>query len=123
MLKGNRNQRDGLWDIPIIKLNVNNYIKPKSHASIYPNKNLIKNKSYNAPFFLQHLNIILYENKQQNPYTKSKPSPISNIPSFLQHLNPIVDENSLDNDTTYFKKLDHKANVIIQKKQTQCELA
>ena len=28
-----------------------------------------------------------------------------------------------NNDINYFKKSDHKANVIIRKKQTKCELA
>ena len=78
ILKGQRNFKDGLWDIPIPKTNITTKccLKPTIHPGLYFNNehkpttiNLpkpIKSSSNQIPQHLQHLSVLAQDNDFNN---------------------------------------------------------
>ena len=110
ILKGYRNTKDGLWDVPISTQHPNpkvsiqeNYILPKIHCI---------RKKLQQPI--------------TQPYKPSKsPRRKLNTPTFLQHLALIAEDTALDQTIEEFKQTDinSKINIIIKKKQPKATLA
>ena len=48
IMQGNRNQSDGLYDIPITKIQHNNYIQPANIASLLPSHKQSSNTSISS---------------------------------------------------------------------------
>ena len=113
VLRGIRNRRDGLWDMPLIQpLKEDNYIKPATHAALHGITK--KNRSYNNPNYVN--NYIKTSPSEQEPFHHE-------IPQHLQSIEPLIKSNIDDATIKKFTKNDHKLNVIIRKKQTKRELA
>ena len=110
ILKGHRNTRDGLWDIPIQKANIttNCCLKPPTHSGLYQNRSPKSNKI--------------------NTITSSKQRRV-NIPTHLNNLGTLAEDNYFNNIIEEQQMLNEqasntvqKANVIIRKKQTHADL-
>ena len=108
ILKGYRNHKDGLWDIPIKKTSITSKccFAPITHPGLYGTKSNITN-SHNMPK-TNHDNI-----KCIKPVKHKKVADIINWDDELRH--------QQDWNKKYIEN--QKANVIIRKKQTRVELA
>ena len=107
ILKGYRNHKDGLWDIPIKKTSITSKccFAPITHPGLYGTKSNITN-SHNMPK-TNHDNI-----KCIKPVKHKKVADIINWDDELRHQQD-WNKNYINNQ---------KANVIIRKKQTRVEL-
>ena len=105
VLKGKRNKKDGLWDIPITKTSITtNCCAPtKTHAGLYSDRSVISATT---------------QNNNQHKVTKG------NLPQHLQQLSNLALENDFYNALHQQERIDskHKLNVILRKKQTHMEL-
>ena len=103
VMRGFRNTKDGLWDIPIVKnIHPNNFIMPPIHPSIY---NRISPPSKSAMFV--------------TPSRSSKPKKIL----YKQKLTSDIQTPDLDSLIKEYTLRDNKVNVIIRKKQSKQDLA
>ena len=105
VLKGKRNKKDGLWDIPITKTSITtNCCAPtKTHAGLYSDRSVISATT---------------RKNNQHKVTKG------NLPQHLQQLSNLALENDFYNAIHQQERIDskHKLNVILRKKQTHMEL-
>ena len=106
VLKGIRNRKDGLWDIPIPKstITTNCCVKPQLHGGLYPSQ-------------------------QTEPRNKQvhHTSTTTNVPQHLQALSCLAADNdfnnALDQQQRYDKRANkHHLNIILRKKETQMNL-
>jgi hypothetical protein len=99
ILKGYRNSKDGLWDIPIPKTTITPKccITPLPHPAIYSCRTL----------------------HAKCPSTKhtTTTTNITTVAPHLQHLGNLADNNHWDNEISVQNKrnLNHKVNVILRK--------
>ena len=126
IMKGIRNQYDGLWDIPVNKTTIqhtNCIIPPSSVISIHNNY------------------VTSTLNKQKNNIESNKSSKITNTPpnshfssrlakpsiQLLQKtfgpLEHFVFDNIVDNCTKQLNKKEHRLNVIVRKKTNSCRIS
>jgi hypothetical protein len=108
IMRGQRNPRDGLWDIPIPKSKITNKccLLPSIHPNIYP--------------------ITAKATPTKITPTPTKPK-LHNIPIHLKNLGNLADYNdftdAIDKHTSLNNTItNHKANIIIRKKQTHKDL-
>ena len=103
VMRGFRNTKDGLWDIPIVKnIHPNNFIMPPIHPSIY---NRISPPSKSTMFV--------------TPSRSLKPKKIL----YKQKLTSDIQTPDLDSLIKEYTSRDNKVNVIIRKKQSKQDLA
>ena len=121
IISGTRNRTDGLWDIPIPAMSIKqNYKMPTSHGLYYKLNHTPLTTSHIPPF-MQNTNLIIdHYIKKQSQCNKSKP-PYAVLP-FIKAMNPLIDHN-IFNQHLHKHNYEHKANVILRKKQSKVQLA
>ena len=137
VMQGNRNNKDGLWDIPIFKrkFSPQNYILPKIHADMYPSrtshlsnaihspriKKLLKPVSKNANSF-QHLDRYINEQIKRDKQHNILPPHLQDMECLAQYNS---DKNRLcaKQNFTQIQYPSSKCSVILRKRQTHSDLA
>ena len=110
IIKGYRNLKDGLWDIPIKKSTITTQCceSPPMHPSLYPKR---------------------HPNKNTRKTGQKYPKVSNSVANHLKNLSQLAISNYWDSEIEKQTKIniksakDHKANVILRKKQTHVELA
>ena len=103
LLKGYRNSKDGLWDIPITTDTISsNFEMPPTHPGMYSNRVKRRLPSNNTAPTIK--------------YNKMKPNKLNSA----AHSFPSINLQQLLNE---YKEKDHQVNVIIKQKQSKQDLA
>ena len=120
LLSGSCNYKDRLWDIPIKSaLQRDNVVYPSLKGNLYSNYTTHFNT---IPKFLSNLNPVLDTTLKIQIKTIPLANIVHSIPKFMKALDPMVDQNKFYLTIDKHIKKQHKANVIIRKKQSKVEL-
>ena len=122
ILQGQRNQRDGLWDIPLKRHTVcmNNYQQPKSHPSLY----IPVGQQPRPPEKKQPVEQPQQKREKQHDIQTTRYA-VNNISSVV--LDTIIAQQQLQDQNDIYKRVlieptDKKISVIIRKRQTHLDL-
>ena len=103
LLKEYKNPSNGLWDIPIVShITPNNYVMPTTHLGMYSSHS---NHIRSSPSIKKNITRVMNKLPKKSAHKKDSP---------IEDLDEILNNNTNSN---------HKANVIIRKKQSKRELA
>ena len=122
ILKGHRNRRDDLWDIPITKtaLSHDNFCVPRTHSGLYLQRRLSRYTKTTRPTTLRKVSTSIRQRTTsdvRNVNNISKEECVHHITRQLQQ-----DEQHISTFIPTKLDKDHKMSIIIRKKQTHHDL-